>query len=102
MENIKRTSGKGSNTLSFDPKTSIQRPDMRIIFGDKTDKYEYKLTHVVIIKHFFEEPNLYSKLLDELKEKGINESDYIEWHEGSHLITKTLNYGQGFHVNCGN
>jgi hypothetical protein len=90
MENRKRTSGKGANTLSFDPKTSIQRPDMRIIVGDKADNYGNKLTHddVVIIKHFFEESNLYSKLLEELKEKGINESDFIEWHEGSHLITK--------------
>lgn len=92
----KRTKGKGCNTLSFDPKSSLYRPDMRIIIGEKGDKYKNKITHddIIIIKNFFNEDNLYELLLNEindLQQKNINQSEYIEWHEGSHLITKNPN-----------
>lgn len=101
MNRNKRTSGKGANTLSFDPKSSIGRPDMRIIVGNKGDKYTGRLTHddVIIIKDFFDEPNMYNKLLNEIKEiqkHKVNNSEYIEWHEGAHLITKNPNESPTF------
>ena len=93
MNRPKRTHGRGENTLSFNPESSTKRPDMRILVADKGIKYIGRLTHddVVIVKNFFDEPDMYNKLLSEIKEiqeRDVKNSEYIEWHEGSHLITK--------------
>ena len=42
---IKRK-GAGRNTESFDPNSTLVRPDMRIIVGPNTDVYNGKLKHV--------------------------------------------------------
>lgn len=91
-----RKKGKGRNTESFDPKTTLVRPEMRIIIGSKTQVYNKTLKHddVVIVPEFIcQEDNLllYEQLLKEMKEiqeKNVKGSEWISWHEGCHTISK--------------
>ena len=95
QEEHKRRVGKGRNTLSFDPKTTLVRPDMRVIVGSPVG-FSKSLKHddVVIVPDFAtrEYDNaLYVQLLDELNDlqkKRVKGAEYIEWHEGSHVISK--------------
>ena len=91
-----RTSGKGQNTESFDPRSTIVRPDLRIIVGPNTEVYNKPLKHddIVVVPNFFcneDDWSLYYKLIEEMREvqsKGINGSEWIPWAEGSHLISQ--------------
>jgi hypothetical protein len=91
--------GKGRNTESFDPSTTLVRPDMRILVGPNADVYGSVLKHddVVIVPDFFcqrDDWSLYYKLIDEMRDcqaHGEKDSQWISWHEGSHLISKNPN-----------
>ncbi|CAD7954924.1 unnamed protein product [Amoebophrya sp. A25] len=88
---------KGRNTESFDPKSTIVRPDLRVLIGNRGDQLKKTLKHddVVIVPEFFCEEDdwsLYYKLVEEMREiqaKGtIRDAEWISWHEGTHLISK--------------
>ena len=93
-----RTKGAGQNTESFDPRSSLVRPDMRIIVEQpsKTMAHELKHDDVVIVPDFFckgDDWSIYYKLIEEMREiqekKGPDDnSKWISWAEGAHLISK--------------
>jgi hypothetical protein len=96
--------GVGRNTESFDPRSTLVRPDVRVQIGNPTRaKYSNVLKHddVVVVPELFgneDDWTLYYKLIDELTEiqnnnerrpSGSSSSgEFIPWHEGSHLICK--------------
>jgi len=88
--------GGGMNTESFDPATTLVRPEMRVIVGPNRPAYGRKLKHddVVIVPEFFcaeDDNTLYYKLVEEirgLQEEGKQGTEWISWHEGAHLIVK--------------
>jgi hypothetical protein len=64
----------GRNTESFDPESTFVRPDMRIIIGNKGEKFEKSLKHddVVVVPEFFckeDDWSLYYKLIEEMRSK---------------------------------
>jgi len=88
--------GAGRNTESFDPKSTIVRPEMRILVQQPTQKIQTVLKHddVVVVPNFFcaeDDWAIYYKLIEEvrgLQESQVRDSDWISWAEGAHLITK--------------
>mmetsp|Transcript_33383 Transcript_33383/g.92185 ORF Transcript_33383/g.92185 Transcript_33383/m.92185 type:complete len:354 (-) Transcript_33383:78-1139(-) len=91
-----RRRGRGRNTESFDPLTTLVRPDMRVLVGPKRERFGKTLRHddVLVVPEFFCAENdwsLYNKLLEEMQElqrDGVQEAEWASWHEGCHLITK--------------
>jgi len=91
--------GTGRNTESFDPASTLVRPDLRILVGSpQATTFTKKLKHddVVIVPELFGDETdwtMYYKLIEEMKalqespetQKG---SEWISWHEGAHLISK--------------
>ncbi|GFH60414.1 hypothetical protein CTEN210_16890 [Chaetoceros tenuissimus] len=93
--------GHGRNTESFDPASTLVRPDLRIQIGSPAlETYNKPLKHddVVIVPELFgpeENWDLYYKLVEEMREiqqesdkKENKGSEWISWHEGAHLISK--------------
>ena len=96
-----KAKGGGRNTESFDPRSTLVRPSMRVVVGPNRPEYNKKLKHddVVIVPEFFcaeDDWSLYYKLVEEMRQvqsadnsnpdkKG---SEWISWHEGAHLISK--------------
>lgn len=89
-----RTKGGGRNSVSFDPKSTLVRPEMRVIVGPKREVLNKPLKHddVVVVPDFFcEEDNweIYYKLVEEIREiNNVSDADWVSWHEGAHLIAK--------------
>mmetsp|Transcript_3542 Transcript_3542/g.5245 ORF Transcript_3542/g.5245 Transcript_3542/m.5245 type:complete len:385 (-) Transcript_3542:198-1352(-) len=86
---------KGRNTESFDPASTLVRPDLRIRVGSASSpKLTLKHDDVVIVPELFgkeEDWSLYYKLVDEITEsqkQNVKGSEWISWHEGAHLISK--------------
>ncbi|KAL7530839.1 hypothetical protein ACHAXR_006738 [Thalassiosira sp. AJA248-18] len=89
--------GNGRNTESFDPASTLVRPDFRVWVGSKDKRvFDKKLKHddVVIVPELFGEEcnwDLYYKLVEEmrsLQKENVRDSNWISWHEGAHLISK--------------
>jgi len=93
--------GHGRNTESFDPASTLVRPDLRVLIGPPSQvSFNKPLKHddVVIVPELFgpeENWDIYYKLVEEMralqhdKEKKENKgSEWIPWHEGAHLISK--------------
>lgn len=90
--------GNGRNTESFDPASTLVRPDLRVHVGSsRTTTFSRPLKHddVVIVPELFGEEDdwsLYYKLVEEMRDiqqKGQSKgSEWISWHEGAHLISK--------------
>jgi len=89
--------GKGRNTESFDPQSTIVRPDVRVWVGSRDKKsFDKPLKHddVVIVPELFgdeDDWSIYYKLVEEmdtLQKENARGSEYISWHEGAHLIVK--------------
>eukprot|EP01038_Epipyxis_sp_PR26KG_P010839 gene10839-14550_t len=92
--------GTGRNTESFDPKSTLIRPEMRILIGNlptvKNPNYNGVIRHddVIVVPNFFCETNdwnIYYKLVEEMRESqrdGLKGSEWISWHEGAHLISQ--------------
>lgn len=101
------TRGNGRNTESFDPASTLVRPDLRIHVGSNTTKtFDRPLKHddVVIVPELFgpqDDWSLYYKLVQEmraLQESGAKGTEWISWHEGAHLICKNPKGSQTFNV----
>mmetsp|Transcript_5591 Transcript_5591/g.8304 ORF Transcript_5591/g.8304 Transcript_5591/m.8304 type:complete len:377 (-) Transcript_5591:49-1179(-) len=98
--------GRGRNTESFDPKSTLVRPDMRIIIGPRDVEVYNKgmLRHddVVVVPEFFckeDDWNIYYSLVEEIRaaqSNGVKKSDWISWHEGAHLITQNPSTSKTF------
>ncbi|KAL3906868.1 MAG: hypothetical protein SGILL_009101 [Bacillariaceae sp.] len=89
--------GNGRNTESFDPKSTLVRPDVRVLVGNPSSETlgkQLKHDDVVVVPELFgaeDDWSLYYKLVEELTElqsKETKGSEFISWHEGSHLICK--------------
>ena len=107
--------GAGRNTESFDPASTLVRPDLRVQIGSpEISQYNKPLKHddVVIVPELFgkeDDWSTYYQLVEEMRElqakeeekdanvekeankkgKGNNNSSkWISWHEGAHLISK--------------
>ncbi len=90
--------GNGRNTESFDPASTLVRPDLRIHVGSsKSNAFDRPLKHddVVIVPELFgphDDWSMYYQLVNELRDiqaKGVSKgSEWISWHEGAHLICK--------------
>jgi hypothetical protein len=93
--------GHGRNTESFDPASTLVRPDLRVLVGSPSQvSFNKPLKHddVVIVPELFgpeENWDLYYKLVEEMREvqqdnekKENKGSEWIAWHEGAHLISK--------------
>lgn len=82
----------GRNSDSFDPKSTLVRPDMRVVHESNTERYPRNLSHDdVCIVPKFEDPCSYHALLEEmqtLQQAQTKGSEYISWHEGCHLLIK--------------
>ncbi len=98
-----KTRGGGRNTESFDPKSTLVRPEMRVIVGPNRPCYGKKLKHddVVIVPEFLckeDDWSLYYTLVEEMracqaeqKEDGKKGAEWIPWAEGAHLISQNPN-----------
>lgn len=89
--------GAGRNTESFDPASTLVRPEMRVQVGSsRAAAYAKVLKHddVVIVPELFGQENdwkLYYQLVQEmtaLQKDQIKGSEWLSWHEGAHLIVK--------------
>ena len=88
----------GRNTESFDPKSTLVRPALRVKVGSGSQSsYTKPLKHddVVIVPELFGEEDdytLYYKLIQEMTDlqtkQNVKRSEWIPWHEGAHLISK--------------
>jgi hypothetical protein len=80
----------GRNTESFDPASTLVRPELRILVGSpQMDVYNKPLKHddVVIVPELFgaqENWDMYYNLVEEMTAK----QEWVSWHEGLHLIVK--------------
>jgi len=91
-----KTRGKGRNTESFDPKSTLVRPDIRVIIGPKQERYGKPVKHddVIMVPNFLcqeDDWRVYYDLVAEqrkVQDSGMRNSEWISWHEGAHLITK--------------
>ena len=91
----------GRNTESFDPASTLVRPQMRIIVGpNDRPVYGAKVKHddVIIVPEFFckeDDWQLYYDLIKEMTQvqqqgdkQAAKGAEWISWHEGAHLISK--------------
>jgi hypothetical protein len=100
---VQKSKGGGRNTESFDPRSTLVRPAMRVVVGPNRPEYGKELKHddVVIVPDFFcdqDDMGLYYKLVEEMREVQEDSSkkdskegkgaEWISWHEGAHLISK--------------
>ncbi len=96
LKKVKNPDFKGRNSESFDPRSTLVRPDLRVIVGPKRDELNKPLKHddVLIVPEFFSSEDdwkLYYDLVEEMRElqaKNEKGSEWISWHENSHLIVK--------------
>ena len=102
-----KRNGNGRNTESFDPASTLVRPDLRVWVGSATDKkFNKPLKHddVVIIPELFgPESNwdIYYKLVSEmraLQAQNVRGSEWQSWHEGAHLISKKPDGSETFEM----
>lgn len=99
--------GNGRNTESFDPASTLVRPDLRVHVGSASSKtFNRPLKHddVVIVPELFgpqDDWSLYYKLIDEmrdLQQSGAKGTEWISWHEGAHLICKNPKGSESFNM----
>lgn len=84
--------GAGRNTESFDPASTLVRPDLRIQLGsNRISKYNKPLKHddVVIVPELFgaeDDWTMYYQLVKEMRdiqaEGNVKGAEWISWHEG--------------------
>jgi hypothetical protein len=96
----------GRNTASFDPTSTLVRPALRVQLGSPSSKFynRFPLKHddVVIVPELFgpeDDWKLYYKLVEEmtdLQQQNVRGSEWLSWHEGSHLVAKNPNGSRTF------
>ena len=87
---LAKQNGQGRNTESFDPRSTLVRPDMRILMGSKDDlqaikEGRIKLKHddVLVVPNFFCEKDdwsIYNTLIHEMRDsmkQGVQRSEWI-------------------------
>jgi len=93
----KTKQSKGRNTESFDPKSTLVRPNLRVQIGSSRHQhYNKPIKHddVICVPELFgveDDWSLYYKLVEEitlLQQDEVKGSEWISWHEGSHLIVR--------------
>jgi hypothetical protein len=100
--------GGARNTESFDPASTLVRPDMRIIVGPQAERFGRPLKHddVVMVPDFFCKENdwtLYYQLVEEMRaiqEQGVPQSEWTAWAEGAHLISHNPSQSKTFQMVC--
>jgi hypothetical protein len=101
-----RTKGTGQNTESFDPKSTLVRPDMRIVVGPNRARLGKTISHddVIVVPEFFckeDDWDLYYQLVAEMREcqaAGTKNAEWISWAEGAHLISQNPEGSKTFHM----
>ena len=96
VKKVKNPDFKGRNSESFDPRSTLVRPDLRVLVGPKRDELNKPLKHddVLIVPEFFSSEDdwkIYYDLIEEMRDlqaKNEKGSEWISWHENSHLIVK--------------
>jgi len=92
----------GRNTESFDPRSTLVRPSMRVIVASKDKPYAKPLRHddVVIVPEYFcaeDDWAMYYALIAEMRAAQAAAPrggargpgpEWLSWHEGAHLISK--------------
>ena len=98
------TQGGARNTESFDPKSTLVRPDMRVIIGPNRETFggpgedgprARRIAHddVVIVPEFFckeDDWAIYYALIEEMRAAQADrrpKAQWKAWAEGAHLIT---------------
>ncbi|CAB9500396.1 expressed unknown protein [Seminavis robusta] len=90
--------GAGRNTESFDPTTTLVRPDARVVVASPhIEQFNKKLRHddVVIVPELFGKEDDWSIYYDLVKEvtalqnSNVEGSEFLPWHEGAHLICRS-------------
>lgn len=104
----RRTKGSGRNTESFDPSSTLQRPDLRVRIASSRSAAIYcdAIRHddVIVVPELFgldTDYTLYHQLVKEmehLQQQNIDGSQYISWHEGAHYIVKNPKLCPTFHT----
>ena len=86
----------GRNSASFDPKSTLVRPAMRVLVGSsKLVEYKNELRHddIVIVPDFYcaeDDWQVYYDLIQEMRELQdlkTKDSEWKSWHEGAHLLS---------------
>jgi hypothetical protein len=84
--NIKavKRSGGGRNTESFDPKSTLVRPDMRILIAPNQPVLDQVIKHddVIIVPDFFckqDDWDLYYQLVEEMRVAQAAKVEKSEW-----------------------
>lgn len=104
---VQKSSGQGRNTESFDPRSTLVRPDLRVIIGKPTEpKWGKVLKHddVVVVPNFLcdeDDWSIYNQLIHEMREiqeRHVKDSQWISWHEGAHLISKNPQESKTFQM----
>lgn len=98
---VQKKGGGGRNTESFDPASTLVRPDMRVLVGPNREVLGKPLKHddVLVVPEFFcaeDDWSIYYELVREMRDAQENpsanpNSQWISWHEGAHLISKNPN-----------
>lgn len=92
-----RGKNAGRNTESFDPKSTMVRPALRVQIGSAADKQyakRLKSDDVVIVPEMFgkeEDVSIYEKLVSEIKQLQTDKFEGAEltpWHQGAHMIVQ--------------
>jgi hypothetical protein len=106
MKKVQKSAGQGRNTESFDPRSTLVRPDVRIHVGIPSGegKWGKHLKHddVVIVPNFAcdeDDWTIYNQLVQEMRELQTNQvkgSEWISWHEGAHLISQNPTQSKTF------
>ena len=97
--------GAGRNTESFDPASTLVRPDLRVHVGTPGPVFEGKLKHddAVIVPELFgkrHDWSLYYQLVQEMTQLQSQQegAEWISWHEGAHLISKKPEKSETFQM----
>ncbi len=106
-QKVAKQGGRGRNTESFDPASTLVRPDMRLIIGPNRTSYGRAHSHddVIVVPEFFckeDDWSLYYQLVEEMRasqaEAKLRGVEWISWHEGAHLISKNPSGSKTFNM----
>lgn len=90
---VSKKFGGGRNTESFDPKSTLVRPDMRVVIGPNRPVLGRAIKHddVIVVPEFFcqeDDWSIYHDLISEMREaQAAHEpkSEWMSWHEGASI-----------------
>ena len=92
LEARKVRKGRGQNTASFDPSSTLHRPDVRVRVMDRTEACgTISADDMIVIPKAFA-PGILETMLAEsdVLAKSNPEASFQSWHEGCHLLAKQM------------